>query len=190
MAQGQGTSSTMPPVPTKGDQVLAWAQKFTVWARKNTALPGAGLVTTQTEGGRTFNAKPSPPVFYPPWWPTLNGLEVLIRPGAINSVVPRLTWADSETELGKPDSVLTITGGSAGLLVSKCTYGITDAVEEVTFSISTTGLPGDVIDSYFYVATHTFYTFQTVVDGPWLAVVFPLYYGSLQAVRCGDFWRW
>ena len=151
------------------------------------SFDGGDVIVTKDGILLRTNSGQAPP---PPWFPKLDELDLSFYPGAINNVIPRITWADPDTEIGLPDGKLTLTGGTSGLIVCKCTHGGAEWVfSKVEMSIATSGVPADDPASFFHVATHAFYTFESEPD-VWRAVVRPLYFQSLAAVKVGDYWRW
>jgi hypothetical protein len=97
MAQASGNISGPPPAPQKGEDVLRWAREMYNWAKKTQAIPGANILSTQTQSGRVFNAKPgggAPATPPHPWKTTRNDdtetetKRVRVHPGSIGGVVP------------------------------------------------------------------------------------------------------
>lgn len=78
-----------------------------------------------------------------------------------------------------------------GIFYCKCVY---DANNEITDAqiYSGSSLPSDVIDDYFHIVTHVYYSWETEPgSGVFKLTIRPLYFGSLVAIRFNNgTWRW
>ena len=138
----------------------------------------------------------------PPWWPRAKkisgGFELSFEPAAINNIVPRVTWADPDSSIAV-DGVLNIDDATAGIVQCKVAYddesSILDSVV-ISARLDSAGLEADSPGAHFVVLTHVWYTWRAAHEGgganpnPWKLVIRPVYWQSIQALRCGDFWRW
>ncbi len=144
MAQSTGSSSFPPPPPQKGDDVAFWANQLTRWLKKTQAIPGANILSTQTQSGRVFNAKPGggvvaiPPH---PWKATRNDdsetepatKRVRVHPGSIGGVVPTNVLASA-------NDGLTITGTGLEYVVLNC-VAESATIQSCSLSIESTQPP-------------------------------------------------
>jgi len=82
MTQKSSYGSAPPPPPQRGGGIYAWAQEFYNWAKKTQAIPGAGLLSRQTQAGRVFNAIRGEDSKPPPWTISqVSGLTIRMQRG-------------------------------------------------------------------------------------------------------------
>lgn len=130
MSQANGSSSTPPPVPQRGTEVIDYLRRLNTWLKKTQALPGAGITSTQTGHGRTFNvraAKKAAEVVPHPWKVTRDDAgeekRVRVHPGSIDGVLPTNIFANlTITGTGVEYVVLTTNMLDAG--VASCSLSI------------------------------------------------------------------
>jgi len=134
-------------------------------------------------------------VIKPPWWPAEvstnpENLRVAPLPATVQNLW--VEYASGTAVLGTKDAYLSITGGSSGYFAVKCEYAAdAERIDTATIEVHEDTIPADVVDSYFYIATHVFYTTPLLSPATGHRLfVRPLYFGSLMPIRYGDYWRW
>jgi uncharacterized protein YozE (UPF0346 family) len=147
MAQASGNISGPPPAPQKGDDVLRWAREMYNWAKKTQAIPGANILSTQTQSGRVFNARTGGAATPPHPFKVINteDRKLKVSSGKFYRQIP---WADNA--INATETLTTPTSG-----------------ELTNMGFNETELPADFI-GYVHVElryTEQVFSIQTTGDG-------------------------
>lgn len=152
------TTNVPPKPPRSGTAVIEYLKNDLIpWLRKNTALPGNGMRSTQTAGGRTFNVLPVEPVVIGlELWElyqedaATNPLEISMKSGVLVNTNSTSLYPTNTVVNYTPADVTVSQDTIFWLKVSveKATYQTYYEVWHVTAQVVETGttLPTDTLD--------------------------------------------
>ena len=103
-------ANTPPPVPVQGERVLSYLRELWAYIKKNTAVPGAGITTTQMPDGRVFNVLGRPDFDRPFRLFAADSLKVGIEKGYVYRLQFPLSSLHGGVPPGRPEIVESTTG--------------------------------------------------------------------------------